>query len=90
MAAPHFLEEIADDSPVPVPPEPLPDPASHENLRNPEEVSVYASKQSKSANSPADIYHVLFNQMKPFASPALKSWEDLFSSEPAHLWCLYL
>jgi len=55
MADPHFPEEIADDDPIPTPPDPLPDPAPPENFDNHEEVSVYAAKQSKPANSPAYI-----------------------------------
>jgi len=48
----HCPDENGDDDPIPLPPEPLPDPITPENLGNPEEVSVYATKQSKPASHP--------------------------------------
>jgi len=67
LAHPNSSGDYDKDDPSLSPAEPLPDPAPPENLDNPEEVSVHAAKQSKPANSPADIHHAVFNQMKPLA-----------------------
>jgi len=77
----YCTDKDADDDPIPLPPEPLPDPTTPENFGNPEEVSVYATKQPKPASHL--VCHALSNQMKSSASPALKS-SDAIVLQKAH------
>jgi len=65
LVDPHCTDENADDVPILIPLDPLPDPAPPEFFGNPEQVSVYAIKPSKPTNYPADVCHVLSNQMHP-------------------------
>jgi len=69
LADPYCTDEAADDDLIPILLEPLPDPAPPESCANSEELSDYAAKQSKPANSPANI-------CLP-ASFALKSSDDI-------------
>jgi len=71
FADPHFAQEKADGDTPSTLPKPLPDPTSPENFGNPEEVSVYMTKQPKPASHL--VCHALSNQMRFSASPALKS-----------------
>jgi len=72
----HSSEENADDDILFIALEPFSDPASPANFGNPEQVSFYAIKQSKLANHPADICHILPNQMQPSASIILKPSDE--------------
>jgi len=73
----YCTDEDADDYLITILPEQFPDPAPPENFGNPEEVSIYAPKQSKLTNHPANSCHVFFNLIKPSASFALIPSDEL-------------
>jgi len=48
-------EDCASDDPIPIPPEPLPDPAPPDNFDNPQQLLVNAAYHFKLASSPTHI-----------------------------------
>ncbi len=67
LADPHCTDGNADNDLILIPPEPFPDLASPENFGDPEQVSVYTTKQFKPANNQEDVCHILSYQMKSSA-----------------------